>query len=70
MNKIFLYNLLYIISILLATAFCVTVAVDSYRYSHSFYSAPFYIFVFARAITFLLPSLVSFVIGKIIRKKS
>lgn len=69
MNKTFLYKLFYIVSIVLAAVFCVLVAIDSYKYSTSLNSAPFYVFVLARAITFLLPALISFIIGRVIYKK-
>lgn len=69
MNKTFLYKLFYIIAIVLAVVFCVLVAIDSYKYTTTLNSAPFYIFVLVRAITFLLPALISFIIGKIIRHK-
>ena len=70
MKKLTLYKIFYIAAIILAAAFCVLVAVDSYKYSTTLNSAPFYVFVFARAITFLLPALISFIIGKVIHKKS
>lgn len=70
MNKIFLYKLFYILAIVLAAMFCILVAVDSYKYSTTLNSAPFYIFVLARAITFLLPALISFIIGRVIHRKN
>ncbi|MBQ8796084.1 MAG: hypothetical protein IJZ54_06645 [Clostridia bacterium] len=70
MKKITLYKIFYIVSIMLAAAFCVLVAVDSYRYSVSLNSAPFYVFVFARAIVFLVPALIAFIVGKVLHKKS
>lgn len=69
MNKTFLYKLFYIIAIVLAAVFCVMVAIDSYKYTTTLNSAPFYIFVLVRAITFLLPALISFIIGRVIHKK-
>lgn len=70
MKKITLYKIFYIAAIMLAAAFCVFVAVDSYRYTNSINSAPFYVFVLARALVFLTPALVSFIVGKILHKKS
>ena len=70
MKKITLYKIFYIAAIILAAAFCVLVAVDSYKYSNALNSAPFYVFVLARAVVFLTPALVSFIVGKILHKKS
>lgn len=69
MKRITLYKIFYIAAIMLAAAFCVLVAVDSYKYSATLNSAPFYIFVLARAITFLLPALIAFIVGIILHKK-
>lgn len=70
MRKSVLYKLFYILSVILATAFCVIVAIDSYNYSHSFDSAPFYVSVFSRAVILLPPSLAAFAAGAVIHKKS
>ncbi len=70
MKKITLYKIFYIAAIILAAAFCVLVAVDSYRYANALNSAPFYVFVLARAVVFLTPALVAFIVGKVIHKKS
>ncbi len=69
MNQKLIYKLLYVISIIFAAAFCVLVAFDAYKYSTTLNSAPFYVFVYARAIVFLLPSLITFIIGKVLHKK-
>ena len=69
MKKITLYKIFYIAAIMLAAAFCVFVAVDSYRYTNAINSAPFYAFVLARAVVFLTPALVAFIVGKILHKK-
>ncbi|MBQ7385090.1 MAG: hypothetical protein IJW04_01135 [Ruminococcus sp.] len=70
MKKITLYKIFYIAAIMLTAAFCVLVAVDSYRYTASLNSAPFYVFVLARALVFLTPALIAFIVGKILHKKS
>lgn len=70
MKKITLYKIFYIAAIMLAAAFCVLVAVDSYRYTHSLNSAPFYVFVLARALVFLTPALITFIVGRILHKKT
>ena len=70
MKKLSLYKIFYIASIILAAAFCVFVAVDSYRYTNTINSAPFYVFVLARAVVFLTPALIAFIVGKILHKKN
>ena len=70
MKKLSLYKIFYIASIIVAAAFCVLVAVASYRYTNTINSAPFYVFVLARAVVFLTPALVSFIVGKVLHKKS
>ena len=70
MKKIRLYKIFYIVAISLAAAFCVLVAVDSYKYSTSLNSAPFYVFVVARAVVFLTPALIAFIVGKVLHSKA
>lgn len=70
MKKITLYKIFYIAAIILTAAFCVLVAIDSYRYTNTLNSAPFYVFVLARAVVFLTPALIAFIVGKILHKKS
>ncbi len=70
MKKITLYKIFYIAAIILAAAFCVLVAIDSYKYTTSLNSAPFYVFVLARAVVYLIPALVAFIVGRIIHKKT
>lgn len=70
MNKILLYKIFYIVSIVLAAAFCIFVAIDAYKYSATINSAPFRVFVYARAIVFLVPSAIAFVAGRLLQKKN
>ena len=58
-----------IISLLLIIAFVVKSIVDYLQYSSSLNSAPFYVWVVANAIYFIVPSVIIFVIGIIIKKK-
>ena len=69
MNKENIYKLLYCVSALLIIGFGIMVGVDAYRYSTALNSAPFYVFVLARAAEFILPSLICFVIGIAVKKK-
>lgn len=65
-----LYKLFYVISILLMVGFCIRLGVDWFKYDATLNSAPFYAFIIIRAITFLVPSAITFVVAKILHKKS
>lgn len=68
MKKDSIYQILYAISIILLVLFVVMVNVDYLRYR--MYSAPFYIYVIIRAVEFAIPSLVVFVLARIMKRKS
>ena len=63
-------KLLYIAALLLALSFAVTFGIDAYRYSDYFGSAPLYVYAIIRAVEFVLPGIIAFVIGIIISRKS
>lgn len=62
-----IYKFLYFISILLIIGFIIFIVLDYLKYDVS-NSAPFYIFIIFRSIEFLLPSLICFIIGFILKK--
>ncbi len=68
MNKESCYKFIWGVSILLVLAFLVFLAIDYCKYN-SANSAPFYPFVIARALEFLLPSFTVFVIGIFCKRK-
>ena len=63
------YKFLYIISILLVIAFVIRVGADYYKYNTITNSAPFYAFVIARIIEFVIPSIIIFIVAKVVKKK-
>lgn len=63
-----IYKIFYAMSIILLVLFVVMVDVDYLRYR--MYSAPFYIYVIIRAVEFAIPSLVVFVLARIMKRKS
>lgn len=63
-----IYKIFYAISIILLVLFVVMVDVDYLRYR--MYSAPFYIYVIIRAVEFAIPSLIVFVLARIMKRKS
>ena len=69
MKKNNIGKVLYFISILLILVFFIFIIMDYSKYDIS-YSAPFYVYIIVRSIEFLLPSLVSFIIGFILNEKN
>lgn len=62
------YKLLYIIGTLLVVGFILRTTVDYVRYDGIQNSAPFYTFALIRALEFLLPASVAFVLACILKK--
>lgn len=69
MKKEMGYKFLYGISILLIFAFAIILGVDYFKYDIHSNSAPFYAFIIVRVIEFIIPSIIVFVIGKIMKRK-
>lgn len=71
MKKEKIYKLFYVIAALLLVGFVVSFGVDAYRYCRGIYqgSAPLYVYAIVDAGKYLLPSLVSWGVGVICRKK-
>lgn len=64
-----IYKLLYLISIFLIVGFSIRLGMDYLKYNNTNNSAPFYVFVIKRVIEFILPSIIAFVAGKVMKKK-
>ena len=58
------------VSTLLLIGFVINTIFDYIRYSTALTSAPFYIFVIVNAIYFLLPAIIVFIVGALIKKKA
>jgi hypothetical protein len=67
MNKSLIKKVLYIISIILIICFIVFTLIDYSKYNES-YSAPFSAYIFIRCLEFILPSIIVFIIAKIIKQ--
>ena len=67
--KGFFYKICFVISILLAVAFVVFLGIDLYYYNPMTNSAPFDAYVIVRGLEFLLPSLIIFIVGLLMRIK-
>lgn len=62
-----MYN---VISIILMICFIVKTIFDYTQYSSTFSSAPFYLWIIANALYFILPTIIVFIVGIIIKMKN
>jgi len=69
MKKESIYKFLYAISIVLIICFGITTGVDYLRYKSSWGSAPFYAYIIVRALEFVVPSILVFIVGVLCKKK-
>ena len=69
MKKHNVYKLMYAVSALLALGFIIHTIVDACRYESMFTSFPFYVFIIAHAVEYLVPALIFCVAGLIFKKK-
>lgn len=69
MKKEWYVTFFYIVSALLALAFCIRLGVDYAGYDAAVNSAPFYVFILERAFEFLLPSVVLLIVARVCKKK-
>lgn len=65
-----IYKFLYFISIFLIIGFVVRLGIDYFKYDGFSNSAPFYVFIAERVVEFLLPSIIVFIVAKLIKKKN
>lgn len=69
MKKKHWYKFMYVISTLLVVGFIIRTTVDYIQYNETLNSAPFYVFILARALVFLLPAIVSLILASVFKKK-
>ena len=69
MNRKKISRICHVISIALVITFAVKCAVDYAAYSPVSNSAPFSLWVEVNAFLFLLPAIIVFLIGRVLRKK-
>ena len=70
MRKLNKTKVCYGLSVLLVIGFIINTIIDYGRYNTTLNSAPFYMWVIVNAIYFIVPALISFVVGLIIKKKA
>ncbi|MBQ6714116.1 MAG: hypothetical protein IJN15_01050 [Clostridia bacterium] len=59
-----------IISIVLLICFVVNTIIDYMRYSSALNSAPFRVWILVNAVYFILPAIIVFIVGAVIRIKN
>lgn len=69
MNKKNIYKFLYAVSVFLVVGFAIRLGADYFKYDDINNSAPFYIFIIERVIEFILPSIIVFIVAKVVKKK-
>ena len=69
MKKENIYKILYMVCIFLIIGFGIRLGVDYFKYVRANNSAPFYTFVIERTIEFIVPSMIVFIIGKVMKRK-
>ena len=70
MKKAIISKLCFALSIILVVIFPIKTVIDYVDYQNSFTSAPFYIWIWANMICFILPAVIAFVVGLILKKSS
>lgn len=70
MKKLGVYKCLYIISAAFFVAFIVFFTVDAFKYDTYKGSAPLYAYALIRAVEFILPSVILFIIATLVKRKS
>ncbi|MCM1399685.1 MAG: hypothetical protein NC225_09430 [Clostridium sp.] len=69
MKKENIYKCLYAVSIFLVIGFAIRLGTDYFKYDNMSNSAPFYAFIIERVIAFLIPSIIVFIVAKVVKKK-
>ena len=58
------------LSVLLVIGFIINTIIDYSRYNSTLNSAPFYLWIIVNAICFIVPAIIVFVVGLVIKKKT
>ncbi len=69
MKKNNIYKSLYAVSALLVLGFAISLGVDIYKYNIYMSSAPLYAYALVRAVAFIVPSIIVFIVARIAKKK-
>lgn len=63
------YKFFYLASVLALIEFFIRITADYFKYDIT-NSAPFYLFLIERTLEFIIPGIIFFIIGKILKKKN
>jgi len=69
MKKQNIYKFLYLVCALFILGFCIKLGVDYFKYDSVLNSAPFHAFVIVRAVEFIVPSIIFFIVARILKNK-
>lgn len=69
MKKENYYKFMWVMSALLVLGFAIRLGVDYYKYDPITTSAPFYAYIIIRALEFILPSIIVFIVGIFCKRK-
>ena len=64
-----IYQFLYVVCIFLIVGFAIRLGADYFKYDNINNSAPFYTLIIERLVEFILPSIIVFIVGKVMKKK-
>ena len=70
MKKLNGVKICYGLSALLVVGFIINTIIDYARYNSTLNSAPFYLQIIVNAICFIVPAIIVFVVGFVIKKKT
>lgn len=68
MKKENVYKFLYIVAIFLIIGFIIRLGVDYFKY-YEIYTLPFYYYIIERFLEFIVPSIIIFVLARLIKNK-
>lgn len=60
----------YGLSVLLVIGFIINTIIDYSQYNSTLNSAPFYLWIIANAIYFIVPAIIALIVGLVIKKKT
>ena len=69
MKKINGVRVCYTLSVMLFLGFIINTIVDYSRYNSTLNSAPFYLWVLVNMLFFIVPAIIVFIVGLVIKKK-
>ena len=70
MKKLNKTKVCYGLSVLLIIGFIINTIIDYGRYNTTLNSAPFYMWIIVNAVCFIVPAIITLIIGLVIKKKT